>query len=515
MKVFRDYDENCPLSIEAYAQGLKGHTFHDVINWAFESYETGREDASNAIELFGNTYRKGGLGNLLEQLYFGYDINSDSSADFKFAGVELKVTPYEIKKDGGKRAGLVLTMISYNEPVEPEFYKSHLWDKCRLLLLVYYLRDKSLGDNLMYQIDYVKLFTPPLADLKIIEDDYKYIIDKIAAGKAHEISEGDTMYLGACTKGATAEKSTVPQLFYNPDVKARKRAFCFKNSYMTTVLNDYIVEDITTFHPVCKDADVEKRFLKDVIPLESIVKDDSVLENKTFAEYITEKINAYVGKTDVELCEIFQREYNNNKAQWYDLVFKMLGIKSTKAAEFQKANIVVKAIRLKPDGKMVESSPLPPFSFKQLVSEEWEDSSLYEYLSETKFLFVVYQQEDAHYVLKGCQLWNMPYNDLNVEVQEGWTKIKDTIANGLVLTKKEQKNGLVIENNLPKKKDNRIIHIRPHSQKSFYVLEDGEICGSGTYSDADQLPDGRWMTKQSFWLNNDYVMSVLDESLTK
>jgi hypothetical protein len=84
-----------------------------------------------------------------------------------------------------------------------------------------------------------------------------------------------------------------------------------------------------------------------------------------------------------------------------------------------------------------------------------------------------------------------------------------------VLTKKEQKNGFVIENNLPKKKDNRIIHIRPHSQKSFYVLEDGEICGSGTYSDADQLPDGRWMTKQSFWLNNDYVMSVLNESLTK
>ena len=95
----------------------------------------------------------------------------------------------------------------------------------------------------------------------------------------------------------------------------------------------------------------------------------------------------------------------------------MLGIKSTKAAEFQKANIVVKAIRLTSEGKMVESSPLPPLSFKQLVSEDWEDSSLYEYLSETKFLFVVYQQEGNRYVLKGCQLWNMPYEDLNVEVQ--------------------------------------------------------------------------------------------------
>ena len=48
-----------------------------------------------------------------------------------------------------------------------------------------------------------------------------------------------------------------------------------------------------------------------------------------------------------------------------------------------------------------------------------------------------------------------------------------------------------------------------------FVLEDGEVCGSGTYSDADQLPDGRWMTKQSFWLNNDYIMSVLEKSLTK
>ena len=496
MKVFRDYDENCPLSIEAYAQGLKGHTFHDVINWALESYETGRKDASNAVELFGNACRKGGLGNLVEKLYFGYDINSDSSADFKFAGVELKVTPYEIKKDGSKRAGerLVLTMISYNDPVEPEFYKSHLCDKCRLLLLVYYLRDKSLGDNLLYQIDYVKLFTPPIDDLKIIEEDYKTIIDKIAEGKAHELSESDTMYLGACTKGATAEKSTVPQ-YYNPDVKARKRAFCFKNSYMTTVLNDYIVKDVATYEP--------------------IIKDDSVLENKTFAEYITEKINAYIGKTDAELCKLFQREYNNNKAQWYELVFKMLGIKSTKAAEFQKANIVVKAIRLEADGKMVESSPLPPLSFMQLVSEDWEDSSLYEYLSETKFLFVVYKKDGNHYVLKGCQLWNMPYSDLNGEVQEGWNKIKETIAKGLELSKREQKDGFVIENNLPKKKDNAIIHIRPHSRKAFYVLENGEVCGSGSYSDADQLPDGRWMTKQSFWLNNDYVMSILDKSLTK
>ena len=42
--------------------------------------------------------------------------------------------------------------------------------------------------------------------MKIIKDDYEKIVRKIQNGRAHELSEGDTMYLGACTKGATAKK---------------------------------------------------------------------------------------------------------------------------------------------------------------------------------------------------------------------------------------------------------------------------------------------------------------------
>lgn len=34
-----------------------------------------------------------------------------------------------------------------------------------------------------------------------------------------------------------------------------------------------------------------------------------------------------------------------------------------------------------------------------------------------------------------------------------------------------------------------------------------------SYADAEQLPDGRWMTKQSFWLNNTYILSQLDDKL--
>ena len=70
-------------------------------------------------------------------------------------------------------------------------------------------------------------------DLKQIEEDWNYIINKIRNGKAHEISEADTMYLGACPKGANS-KDTRTQPF--SDIKAMRRAFCFKQSYMTQLV---------------------------------------------------------------------------------------------------------------------------------------------------------------------------------------------------------------------------------------------------------------------------------------
>ena len=488
---FELYDKTDAKSIEKYAQKLIGHTFNEVKSWNIPN--TVRED----IGEYANRSRKGGLGNFIEEQFFCYKANSESAADFSEAGVELKVSPYEIKNNGKARAGerLVLTMISYDSAVEPDFKKSHVWDKCRLILLIYYLRDRNIADNMDYRIDYAKLFTPPVKDLEIIINDYKIIAEKIAAGKANELSESDTMYLGACTKGATAEKSTVPQAYYAPEIKARKRAFCFKQPYMTYVLNTFLIPNKDTYEP--------------------IVKDISELGGKTFEKYVVSKINMNSGKTDKELCEMFDREYNNNKAQWIDLSYRMLGIKSNRAEEFEKAQIVVKAIRLEENGTMRESSPLPAIEFKKLVTQEWEESNLFRYFNETKFLFVVYKRHGDVYVLKGAQLWNMPYADLNEEVYQGWLDVRNVVESGVVFTKVQQSNGMIVKNNLPKKDNNRIIHIRPHTKQTYYLFEDGEQFGKGRVSDSDELPDGRRMTKQSFWLNNTYVVSQLRDELKR
>lgn len=529
------YNPASVTDIFRYSKWLIGKSFSDILNEdLFESASESLVDGYDTRETrplllndpsvnYGDANRKGGLGNLVEEHFFHYKQNSDQDPDFPLAGLELKVTPYEERIGRGKQAGikyyvagerLVLTMIDYNKrPIEMDLFKSHLWRKCSQILLVYYMRDRRLKDNLRYRISYVGIFTPNKNDRAIIMQDYLSIMQKIASGKAHEISEGDTMYLGACTKGSTAEKSIAIQIENN--IPAKKRAFCYKTSYMTTVLNDMFI-----------NAPGER---------DSVVSDSDLLEKIGFEGYVQQMVNKYVGKTDKELCRIFGLDYNGNKAQWIRIAFAILGIKSNQADEFKKANIVVKATRIEEDGTIKENTSFPPFKFKDLVEESWveycvdeDDNDSFEspvvtikpswlqsYFASTKFLFVVFKKENGDYYLKGCQLWNMPFHDLNIVVRSGWEKIRKVLIDGVILTRKEVKSGsrkgkYIISNNLPGLDDNPIIHIRPHSKKAYYKFDDYE---EGNPADGNELPDGRWMTNQSFWLNKSYVKSILRDDL--
>lgn len=487
------YDATNPTSIESYSQNLIGKTFANILKENSNNNELIREIELDYGESHENKKRKGGLGELIEECFFHYKCNNDSNPDFDLAGVELKVTPYKINNNNSLSAKerLIITMIDYFNVINEDFYESHLWAKSNLILLIYYLYSKNISNRLDYPIHYAKLFSPPKEDIEIIKQDFETIVNKIKSGKAHELSEGDTLYLGAATKAANSlDRRSQPF----SDIPAKPRAFSFKNSYMTYILNSFIVSNKTTYEPIVKNLDD--------------------LKGTTFEKYILNKINLYIGKSDKELSGIFCREYNKNKAQWIDLAFCMLGIKSNQAEEFAKANIVVKAIRLEENTTMTESMSLPSFKFKKIVSEEWEESELYTYFNETRFLFVVYKKSDDNYILSGSQLWNMPYNDLNETAYNGWNNICNIIKDGVKFTKKQTKSGQVISNNLPKKDANAIIHIRPHAQKSAYLFSNGESIGNIS-RDANELPDGQWMTTQSFWINNSYILNQLNSNLLK
>lgn len=466
-----EYDETDPKSIEAYGKKLIGMTFQDVCDQddmkksnvvrETEAYEIKHEDKK----------RKGGLGEIIEERYFHYPANNDARPDFDKAGVELKVTPYKQNKNGSFSAKerLILTMTDYFKVVNEEFEDSHMWQKARLILLVYYLYQKEIENRLDYKIGYVNLFTPPEEDIKIIKQDFEVIKQKIKDGKAHELSEADTLYLGAAPKAATS-KNRRKQPY--SDELAKPRAFSFKTSYMTYILNHYIIPGKNTY--------------------ESIIKEKT---EESFEDYVIHKIEQYRDNTVHELCDKFQIPYKDKKPKNLEamLTYRMLGIKGNHAEEFEKANIVIKTIRINKNNRIKENMSFPIFKFKELIEEEWNDSTFGNYLRETKFLFVVYKYDDNDELrLKGCQFWNIPYDDLEKEVKVVWEKTKQLIKNGLKIEVKNGKNC----SNLPKISENRVCHVRPHGRNA---------------QDTYELPDGRRLTKQCFWLNNSYILSQLDK----
>ena len=157
---------------------------------------------------------------------------------------------------------------------------------------------------------------------------------------------------------------------------------------------------------------------------------------------------------------------------------------------------------------MKESMSFPPFLFKKLVKEDFEDSEIFRYFDETRLFFVVWKRDGEVYRVIDSQLWNMPAYDLEHIVRDGWEKIRKVIKYGVQFSKKRTKGGIKITNNLPKKSDNSVIHIRPHATKSAYRLHDGTVIGN-VERDANELPNGEFMTTQSFWINNNYILEQL------
>ena len=62
---------------------------------------------------------------------------------------------------------------------------------------------------------------------------WEKIREKIRNGIAHEISEGDTFYLGACTKGTNS--SSVRKQPFSP-ILAKQRAYSLKPKYLNIII---------------------------------------------------------------------------------------------------------------------------------------------------------------------------------------------------------------------------------------------------------------------------------------
>lgn len=454
--------------ITILAQSAIGKTFGELQDMNVKTVKS--EEYDEETEKFNKAF----FGHIFENDVYKYGSNSVSAPDFEDAGIELKVTPYKRNKDNtlSAKERLVLNIINYMEEYKNDFFSSHFWYKNNKIQIIWYLYEQGINKKDL-KITHEKLFTFPEEDLKIVIEDWNAIIEKIKDGKAHEISEADTMYLGACTKGANSQ-SLREQPFST--IKAMQRAFCLKTSYMTQLVRKYIGNY----------ENVEKIIGKRDI---------------TFNEFINNVINKYKGMTQKQLMEEFNIESNAKNLNAM-LISRMFGVKGnlSETDEFLKANIVPRTIRVEENGKIKESMPFPAFKFTDILKQEWETSDLKEELESTKYMFFVFKMVNGEYVFKGIKLWNMPQLEINLEAKHVWELTRICILTGNIV-KEIDKNGNRITN-FPGMSVSKVCHVRPHARDSKDTFE---------LPVRDRVTNATEYTKHCFWLNNKYLEEILLE----
>jgi DNA mismatch repair protein MutH len=459
------YNPSDKKSVIEYAKKLKGKSLRQVCN-------------ANILE---HSYSgKGNFGQVLEKFYFGYEPNSTAEADFAQIGMELKSSPLKQLKNNEFRSKerLVLNIINYVNVVNQDFENSDFFKKNTSILLIFYLHNAGF-DILDYLIKLVDEWQFSATDLEIIKNDWQIINKKITDGKAHELSEGDTFYLGACTKGANA-LSVRKQPF--SEIPAKQRAYSFKQGYVN--------------HIIASIANENKEIYGKLIPNAQVAK------KQTIEDIVISKFKPFYGKTEEEILKILKIKINTKAKSFYaNLTKAILGIELNKEIEeFEKAEIIVKTVRLKENNLPKEDISFPNFKYEEIVNEDWEDSEFKDIL-EHKFLFVFFQFENKKLVFKKVKFWNMPYMDL-LEVKKVWAKTKEIVSiGGIVKEIKTNRNGKEIRfTNFPSKKFNSISHVRPHAKDA-----------SDTYSlpIKDKITQQNEYTKHCFWLNNTYVKNEI------
>lgn len=459
----KKYNHQSPDSILDYAKKLKDKTLREAC----------------AIEIENHKIKgKGNFGQILEKYYFGYGLNSNSEPDFPEAGIELKTSPLKVLKNKSIRSKerLVLNIINYLEVHKEEFESSSFWKKNAHLLTVFYLHDGEI-DMLDYIIKLVDEWKFPESDLKVIKNDWETIKNKIKAGQAHEISEGDTFYLGACTKGSTAEKSLRQQPFSK--IKAKQRAYSLKQGYVNHIIANIAKEETAVYGKIIKHPEILNTF-------------------QSIEDIVISKFKRFYGKSSEEIEMELGLDLNQSAKHYFsNLTNAILGIElGKKIEEFEKANIQVKTVRIMENNLPKESISFPTFEYNELINTDWEDSE-FKNILESKFFFVFYKYEEEKLILKRVKFWNMPSSDI-LEAKCVWDVMVSRVSNGDIV-KEITKKGLR-KTYFPKSKENRISHVRPHAKNA-----------ADTYKlpIADRLTGVTEYTKHCFWLNSSYVRTEI------
>lgn len=451
------YDPTNPSSIESFGQRLVGSSLRKTLGVREIPYEF--------LEDTPGVQTKGSFGTIVERYYYGINPgNQPCSPDFREAGVELKTNALEKRKKGvSAKERLVLQMIDYDDIISESFESSCFMKKSRLLMLIsnMFQKDTNLVDADVVLAKLIDFDYLPTADQQIIREDWTTIALKVREGRAHQLSGSDTTYLEACTKGIDGSQRVSQP---NGDELAKPRAFALKSGYVTSLVRGYLEDD-------------EQLAITDAAPIEI----------KGFEATIIEKFAPFLGLT-VEQVEDRLGLSLNDTAKGYraTLTRRMMGVTSSKIAEFDRAGISLKTILIDENGRPSESMSFPIFRYMgpgSIIEENWDGdqdgdmADIKRLFEETRFLLAVYQKDRGDTRLIKVLFWSMPKDDIEAFVRPVWDQTSIAIQEGTLP-------------DLPQSSFNRVCHVRPHARNRQDTLP---------------TPHNGNQVKKCFWLDRRYI----------
>jgi len=413
---------------------------------------------------------KGAFGQLVEWLHFGYPPNSLKEADFPVANLELKATGAVSSRKGWRaKERLVLSNINYLDLAQEEQFETSTFyvKNGQLLLVVYFwVAEKSPLEYRILGVGVIEIAGMNPVDRQIIRDDWTKIRQAVLDGRAHELSEGDTSYLKAARKGAGTGQDDRRQPFSS--VAAPNRAFSFRQSFVTRLIEPLI--------------DGSKKLREDE---QALVHDEVELETKTFDDLVLERFEPFLGRTVEGIASELDPNLNRTAKGFYaDVARRMLGVSTRRIEEFEKADIIMKTVRIQSRRKRPrESMAFPAFRYRDLAKQTWLDSDLRDALSK-RFLFVFFVDDGESYRLSHAAFWAMPETTLEGEVRPVWEETQRRIKSGRA-------------DDLPTSGESRVAHVRPHARDA---------------ADTDITPDGSHVVKKCFWLNAAFIGKIFEET---
>lgn len=459
------YDPASPDSILTWAESLRGKTLREVAG-EMEITDTLAKD-------------KGGFGKNLEIVAFRYKPNSDPGPDLPEAGIEIKSLPVIKTKTPKKdptgwrpKERLQLHNINYMEILGETWETCSLRGKCALMLVVTDEYEKGVSSLDLVIRDAFLLEFPIEEDEPTIRKDWEYVYRMVEEGRAHELSSSETTYLDVAPHGQGKGKDGTQQP--RSEVKAKRRGFALKQSYMRTV---YSARSGGDFCPIPRGEG------------EAGLDVESLIERR-FAPHL--------GSTKEQIADEIGIVLPASKNKLEVLNNAILGLSRGQVAEeYGKAGYLMRNLNFEATGTLEQSVSFPYIRIDELLAEEVWEESLFRTQITSRMCLTLWQkpcskvawQKKGHdgqppSVLRGIAFVGVPDAVVDTAGRAVWEQARKAFAASDL-------------SQLPGQSFNGLFHVRPHATRTQSRMV---------------LPDGSEAHKQCFWINNTHIRDLILDS---